>query len=274
MPNAIRTFYGYLGSNAGTLATTLAVMVVGVYLIVSFERAWLATKPEVVVVLTEPRPELDALVVRERVQALDRFSVSTIRDSVRSLKWVSDVAVRLRWPHSIEVLIGPKQLVARLDEDRLLFDDGTAVRVAQHRGSPTGRNARGVGGGNVRARDASAARDARRAGAAEPRPLPMVRSSAYNLSNAVLAERVKGIVAALGGRQLERVRVSDFGGWTVQTVDGLRVELGSEDLDERLLVLARYMSSGALEKLTTPVLDLRHGKGIALSVEKGGARQK
>lgn len=268
MPNAIRTFYGYLGSNAGTLATTLAVMVVGIYLIVSFERAWLATKPEVVVELTEPHPLLDALVVRERVQALDRFSVSTIRDSVRSLKWVSDVAVRLRWPHSIEVLIGPKQLVARLDEDRLLFDDGTAVRVAQHRGSPTGRNARGVGGGNVRARDA------RKAGAAEPRPLPMVRSSAYNLSNAVLAERVKGIVSALGGRQLERVRVSDFGGWTVQTVDGLRVELGSEDLDERLLVLARYMRSGALEKLTTPVLDLRHGKGIALSVEKGRARQK
>lgn len=265
MPNAIRTFYGYLGSNAGTLATTLAVMVVGIYLIVSFERAWLAAKPEVVVVLTEPRPELDALVVRERVQALDRFSVSTIRDSVRSLKWVSDVAVRLRWPHSIEVLIGPKQLVARLDEDRLLFDDGTAVRVAKHKGSPTGRNARGVGGGNVRAR---------KPGASESRPLPMVRSSAYNLSNAVLAERVKGIVSALGGRQLERVRVSDFGGWTVQTVDGLRVELGSEDLDERLLVLARYMSSGALEKLATPVLDLRHGKGIALSVDKGGARKK
>ena len=157
-------------------------------------------------------------------------SLEAVRDAARKIPWVREATVRRRFPDAIEVTLEAHEPLARWNDAELVSVRGD-VFSAEYQGSLP----------HFRGHDASAA--------------------------AQMAAEYPAIVKALAPLSVAvtGVTLSPRGAWQVVLDSGLVLELGRDDIDERLARFARAWPAVAARGVETKHADLRYANGFALT---------
>lgn len=176
--------------------------------------------------------QIRAAVAPETAGGFFTTNLEAVRARVLTLPWVAEAEVRKHWPDTLEVRVVERQVLGHLGESMLIDVNGAVFQ------------ARGAG---------------------ETRGLPQLDAEPAQMS--ALAEHYRRAQHDLEGmgRSIVGARLSPRGALQFQLNDGLSVQLGSRDLDERW---RRFVLS--LPKLATldprpiALADLRYTHGFAV----------
>jgi cell division protein FtsQ len=187
--------------------------------------------------LTRVNPAHVGAVVREELRGtFFTLKLADARASLQRVPWVKSVALRRRWPDTLEVSFVEHEPLARWNDSALVDTEGEAFSADYNGELPQ------LGGP-----DGSAA---------------------------VVTDRYRDFGKALASRSLSiaELRLSPRGAWQIRTSGSARmtIELGRSAPEDRLMRLVSYYSKtlGALARAGTPVeyVDLRYRNGFAARI--------
>jgi cell division protein FtsQ len=164
------------------------------------------------------------------------FSASPqrIRATLKKLPWVRDVVVERRWPLSLRVRIEEYQAVAYWGESELLSDRGELFR------------------------------------ASATAPMPRFDGPALVSSDALLRYRDAKLALAPLGLEIKSVAISSRASIAFTMTNGLVVEMGRDQFEQRLARLAAtYASWSVNERDAIARIDLRYKSAIAVARKDG-----
>jgi cell division protein FtsQ len=161
----------------------------------------------------------------------------TLRDAVQALPWVHTASLRRVWPDQIKLSVTEHRPIARWGDDGLVTAEGIVFRPDPD-SIPTGLL-------RLDAEDAKA-------------PLVAARFLEWR-------ERLSGLGLKIAGLVLDA-----RGAWTLRLGGGLRLELGTERVEERLGRFIRtYPQLAAAGQ--PELIDLRYANGLAVRWVEGRA---
>lgn len=179
---------------------------------------------------------------REQVEAIARrdvggtfftFDIVRVRNAFEKLPWVRKADVRRHWPDGIEVVIEAHQALARWGKSALVNVQGDVFEGAYEGALP-------------------------------------VFSGPDGTSQEVTAQyaNFRQALAAVGREPVE-VRLSPRGAWQVRLDNGLRLEVGREQVAARVArFLAAYPQTIAPMGHHADYVDLRYANGFAVRVRE------
>lgn len=183
-------------------------------------------------------PPVLARTVTERLQSgILTQDLVTLREAVEALPWVRTASLRRIWPDRIQLSVTEHQPLARWGEDGLATAEGVVFRPKDE--------ALPVGLPHLEADDAQAPR--------------------------VVAQYLdwRDRLATLG-LSISTLEMDARRAWSLDLKDGVRIELGTERVEERLARFIRtwpqLKAAGRPERV-----DLRYANGLAVRWVEGGA---
>lgn len=183
-------------------------------------------------------PPVLARTVTERLQSgILTQDLATLREAVEALPWVRTASLRRIWPDSIELTVTEHQPLARWGEDGIATAEGVVFRPKDE-ALPTGLP-------HLEADDAQA-----------PRVVAQYLSWRDRLATL--------------GLTISTLEMDARGAWSLDLGGGVRIELGTERVEERLARFIRtwpqLRAAGSPEQV-----DLRYANGLAVRWTEGGA---
>jgi cell division protein FtsQ len=163
--------------------------------------------------------------------------LDTLREAVEALPWVRTASLRRIWPDRIQLSVTEHQPLARWGEDGLATAEGVVFRPKDEV-LPTGLP-------HLESDDAQA---------------PRVVAQYLNWRDRL----------ATLGLSISTLVMDARGAWSLDLKDGLRIELGTERVEERLTRFIRTWPQLAAAGRPDQV-DLRYANGLAVRWAKGGA---
>jgi cell division protein FtsQ len=162
-----------------------------------------------------------------------------VRGKIAALPWVKQVDVRKRWPDRLEVVVSEYKPLARWGETQLLAENGeifSAPKNAKYK-------------------------------------LPLFEGPDLHAADMMaFYSYTKPLFLGLG-LQVNTVRMSARGSWNVLLSDGLEIEVGRADMQQRLARFARLMTQiRADDSRRLAKVDLRYTNGFALVWKKAEAK--
>ncbi len=159
-----------------------------------------------------------------------------IREKLINLPWVQKVTVNKKWPDTIVVKLVEHKAVAIWNEDKLLNDKGEIFKVDDF--------------ANLEVLPKLSGKD----------------SQSVQIWDKYL--RFNKIVQGFG-YDLAASKVSERGGWELFLSNGIEINLGSQNMDARLIRLAETWSKLLRKIKTEPhYVDLRYTNGYAIKWQK------
>lgn len=228
-------------------AWTLAIGLVALPVIAVFN-GWIAGDrwPMRQLAVTGEFAQVDEAAVRAAVlphvqRGFFAVDLDGVRQAVAGLDWVDQVDVRKRWPDRLEVRLTEHTAVARWGDGRMLSDEGRLFAAAEGAGAELPL----FEGPEDRAGELMAFH-----GLARPVFLPL-------------------------GLQVEVVRLSARGSWSLVLDDGTEIEAGRGDPQARLARFARVLPQlrrDATRRLVRA--DLRYTNGFAVVWEDAAVEEE
>jgi len=220
-------------------ALVLAGSVAGGVMLLRMEPAALPVR---VVKVVGPVHRLSAPVlarsVTEQLQSgMLTQDLGVLKDAVEALPWVRSATLRRVWPDQIELSVTEHQPIARWGDTGLVTAEGVVFRPDQGP-LPTGLP-------HLLGDDAQAPKVAARYLAWRSRVAPL-------------------------GSPISTLALDPRGAWTLHLANGLRIELGSERVEERLERFIRtYPQLAAAGR--AELVDVRYANGLAVRWAEGAA---
>ncbi len=202
--------------------------------------------------IRQPMFQIRRAVVTGELQQVDRELVAkrarTVRGNfftldlnaataeLRTIPWVRSVTLRRLWPNGLEVQVQEQHVAARWGENTLLNTEGE-VFTADYSGD-----------------------------------LPRLEGPAESGAEMLQALRHFDQDLAPLKRHVALLTLSERRAWSVQLDNGLSLELGRDNMEERLQRFVRVYPAmfGAAPVLTGTRVDLRYPNGFALRTETPG----
>ena len=160
-------------------------------------------------------------------------NLEQVRQNIAALPWVKQVDVRKRWPDRLEVTVMEYKPLARWGEKNLLAENGEIFAIPK----------------NTKFK------------------LPMFEGPASNTSDMMSFYSYAKPLFLTMGLQVESIRMSARGSWSLTLNDGLEIEVGRGEPQQRLARFARLMPQIKNDELQRQLIraDLRYTNGFALS---------
>jgi cell division protein FtsQ len=156
----------------------------------------------------------------------------SIREAVRGLPWVHQVAVQKTWPDTVRLHVTEYVPVAHWTEGRLIATNGDAFTVP---------GAEGIQG------------------------LPWLEGPEGSVREVIEGWLAYTDILQGTGQEIRRIRLDARGAWTLELAGGTRVEVGREAPAERLRRMAASWSQLRRLKDVLPAgVDLRYSNGFAV----------
>jgi cell division protein FtsQ len=183
------------------------------------------------------RTELQRGVARAIRGGYFTLDVREIQSAVRELPWVAGATVRRVWPDTLVVSVIEHQPYARWGEKRLISDQGVVFAPATI--DPFAGLAQ-LAGDDEQAKE-------------------VLRQYRY----------ISKSVAKLA--RVERINQNRRGGWTFWLDNGLRIELGQEEVPRRLVRVTHFLEKLGEQAATVESIDARYSGGVAVKVKQEAA---
>jgi len=160
-------------------------------------------------------------------------NLEQVRTSIAALPWVKQVDVRKRWPDRLEVTVMEYKPLARWGEKNLLAENGEIFAIPK----------------NAKFK------------------LPMFEGPDASAGDMLSFYSYAKPLFLTMGLQVESVRVSARGSWSLTLNDGLEIDVGRGEPQHRLARFARLMPQIKNDELKRQLVraDLRYTNGFALS---------
>ncbi len=160
-------------------------------------------------------------------------NLEQVRQNIAALPWVKQVDVRKRWPDRLEVTVMEYKPLARWGVKNLLAENGEIFAIPK----------------NTKFK------------------LPMFEGPDNNASDMMSFYSYAKPLFLTMGLQVESIRMSARGSWSLTLNDGLEIEVGRGDPQQRLARFARLMPQIKNDELQRQLVraDLRYTNGFALS---------
>jgi cell division protein FtsQ len=162
------------------------------------------------------------------------IDVREVQAAVRELPWVAGATVRRVWPDTLVVSVAEHQPFARWGKSRLISDRGVVFSPASIK--PFEDLAQFTG-------DDEQAKE-------------VLRQFRYVTKSLEKLARV------------ERIEMNRRGGWTLWVDSGPRIELGNEQVPQRLVRVTRFLARIREQAATVDVIDARYSGGVAVKVKR------
>jgi cell division protein FtsQ len=176
---------------------------------------------------------LRAIVAEDLAGTFFTLNLDRARVAFSRVPWVRDVSVRRRWPNQLEVELGEYRAFARWNQSSLVDAAGETF-IADFDGE-----------------------------------LPQLRGPADSSRDVAAAYRRFAAVLAPTRRSIVELRLSDRRAWALRLDNGLALELGRDQADERLQRFVTYYRRAIAplvrdEVLAVQEVDLRYRNGFAV----------
>ena len=160
-------------------------------------------------------------------------NLEQVRQNIATLPWVKQVDVRKRWPGRLEVTVMEYKPLARWGEKNLLAENGEIFAIPK----------------NAKFK------------------LPRFEGPESNTSDMMSFYSYAKPLFLTMGLQVESICMSARGSWSLKLNDGLEIEVGRGDPQQRLARFARLMPQIKNDELQRQLVraDLRYTNGFALS---------
>lgn len=160
-------------------------------------------------------------------------NLEQVRQRIATLPWVKQVDVRKRWPDRLEVTVTEYKPLARWGEKNLLAENAEIFAIPK----------------NAKFK------------------LPMFEGPESNASDMMSFYSYAKPLFLTMGLQVESIRMSARGSWSLTLNDGLEIEVGRGDPQQRLARFARLMPQIKNDEQQRQLVraDLRYTNGFALS---------
>ena len=160
-------------------------------------------------------------------------NLEQVRQNIAALPWVKQVDVRKRWPDRLEVTVAEYKPLARWGEKKLLAENGEIFAIPK----------------NAKLK------------------LPLFVGPDANTSDMMsFYSYAKPLFLGMG-LQVQSIQMSARGSWSLTLSDGLEIEVGRGEPQQRLARFARLMPQIKNDELKRQLVraDLRYTNGFALS---------
>lgn len=160
-------------------------------------------------------------------------NLEQVRQNIAALPWVKQVDVRKRWPDRLEVTVAEYKPLARWGEKNLLAENGEIFAIPK----------------NAKFK------------------LPIFEGPDASTSDMMAFYSYAKPLFLTMGLQVQSVRMSARGSWSLTLNDGLEIEVGRGEPQQRLARFARLMPQIKNDELNRQLIraDLRYTNGFALS---------
>ena len=174
--------------------------------------------------------QLEYVVQNEFKGTFFTLKVAAIRDAFSKLPWVKQVTVYRRWPDKVEVILEEYQLLARWGESGLIDSKGIRFEAASNEILPV---------------------------------LEGPEGSEQEMAEAYI--RFKHILAQIG-KVPTHIWLSPRRAWKIELDKDMIVEIGRDDVDERLTRFTNVYaySLAKLDRQKVKYVDLRYANGFAV----------
>jgi cell division protein FtsQ len=179
------------------------------------------------------RKQIETVVEHELRGNFFTINLDDSRKAFEKLPWVRKVNVRRQWPDRLEVVVEEHQLFARWSDEALVNTYGELFTAASNAELPVFRG-----------------------------PHDMARQVAANFQE--FQQRLAGL-----NKKVVEVSVSERRAWRLRLEDGMTLELGRDQLNERVEKFVRvYSGSIGLMREPPRFVDLRYPNGFAVRLNK------
>lgn len=169
-------------------------------------------------------------------------NLEQVRQNIAVLPWVKQVDVRKRWPDRLEVTVAEYKPLARWGEKKLLAENGEIFTIPK----------------NAKLK------------------LPLFVGPDANTSDMMsFYSYAKPLFLGMG-LQVQSIHVSARGSWSLTLSDGLEIEVGRGEPQQRLARFARLMPQIKNDELKRQLIraDLRYTNGFALSWKQAASKSE
>ncbi|MGH8050934.1 MAG: cell division protein FtsQ/DivIB [Arenimonas sp.] len=163
-----------------------------------------------------------------------------VRRNISVLPWVKQVDVRKRWPDRLEVTVAEYKPLARWGENKLLAENGEIFAIPK----------------NAKFK------------------LPLFEAPDANTSDIMSFYSYAKPLFLTMGLQIQSIQMSARGSWSLTLSDGLEIEVGRGEPQQRLARFARLMPQIKNDALNRQLIraDLRYTNGFALSWKQAASK--
>lgn len=163
-----------------------------------------------------------------------------VRRNISVLPWVKQVDVRKRWPDRLEVTVAEYKPLARWGENKLLAENGEIFAIPK----------------NAKFK------------------LPLFEAPDANTSDTMSFYSYAKPLFLTMGLQIQSIQMSARGSWSLTLSDGLEIEVGRGEPQQRLARFARLMPQIKNDALNRQLIraDLRYTNGFALSWKQAASK--
>jgi len=160
-------------------------------------------------------------------------NLEQVRQNIAGLPWVKQVDVRKRWPDRLEVTVTEYKPLARWGEKKLLAENGEIFAIPKN----------------------------------ATFKLPLFEGQEANASEMMSFYSYAKPLFLTMGLQVQSIRMSARGSWSLTLSDGLEIEVGRGEPQQRLARFARLMPQIKNDEPNRQLqrADLRYTNGFALS---------
>lgn len=160
-------------------------------------------------------------------------NLEQVRKNIAGLPWVKQVDVRKRWPDRLEVTVTEYKPLARWGEKKLLAENGEIFAIPKN----------------------------------ATFKLPLFEGQEANASEMMSFYSYAKPLFLTMGLQVQSIRMSARGSWSLTLSDGLEIEVGRGEPQQRLARFARLMPQIKNDEPNRQLqrADLRYTNGFALS---------
>jgi cell division protein FtsQ len=185
------------------------------------------------------RAELQQVIGRAIHGGYFALDVREIQLAVRELPWVAGATVRRVWPDTLVVSVIEHQPVARWGEQRLISDQGIVFEPATIEPF-TGLSQ--LAGDDEQAKE-------------------VLRQFRYFSKSVRTMARIVSIAR------------NSRGGWTFWLDTGPRIELGKDEVPQRLVRVTNFLQRLGEQAVTVDVIDARYSGGVAVKLKEEAAEK-
>ena len=169
-------------------------------------------------------------------------NLEQVRQNIAVLPWVKQVDVRKRWPDRLEVTVAEYKPLARWGDKKLLAENGEIFSIPK----------------NAKFK------------------LPLFVGPDANTSDMMsFYSYAKPLFLGMG-LQVQSIHMSARGSWSLTLSDGLEIEVGRGEPQQRLARFARLMPQIKKDELQRQLIraDLRYTNGFALSWKQAASKSE
>ena len=178
------------------------------------------------------RPTLEKVVAEQLTGGFFSLDLAQVQEALARVPWVARASLRRLWPDRLELHVDERRPAARWSGNALVTGEGLVFQP--------GPSELPAGLPNLAGPDAESA------------PLLLER---YHEWQALVQAH---------GRNIAELHLDARGAWSLLFADGLRLELGKTDVDDRLARFLRVLPQLTLETRKPERIDLRYNHGLAV----------